>query len=303
MNKNTASGLLSALAAFTGWGLLPVYWKSVQSVWPVEILCHRIVWSMVFVALVITLQGRWRETLEPFSKPRVFGVCCLTGCLIGCNWLIYIWAVNTDRILETSLGYYMTPLMNVLLGFVFLRERLRPMQILAVTIAAIGVLWSLIGYGELPWIGLTLAISFGFYGLLRKTASVNSIPGLFIETAVLTPLAGGFLLWLGWNGEASFLNSGWRIDLLLIGAGAATSLPLMGFANGARKLNLATLGILQYLAPSLAFVVGAFVYDEPLTTNTIITFLCIWTALAVYTFDSIRRLRRAQRIANGKGVA
>ncbi|GAB7023364.1 EamA family transporter RarD [Salidesulfovibrio brasiliensis] len=302
MHRDTASGLASALAAFTGWGLLPIYWKAVQTVSPFETICHRIIWSMVFVALIITVQKRWHETLSPLRSLKTFGVCCLTGCLIGCNWLLYIWAVTANHILETSLGYYMTPLMNVLLGFLFLRERLRPLQVLAVAIAAGGVLWSVLGYGELPWIGLTLAVSFGFYGLLRKTAAMASIPGLFVETAVLTPVAVIVLASFEFQGTAAFLHTGWRIDLLLLGAGAATSLPLMGFANGARKLNLTTLGILQYLAPSLAFLVGAFIYNEPLTTDTMITFGCIWTALVIYTAESVHRLRRVQRIAKGQGA-
>jgi chloramphenicol-sensitive protein RarD len=291
------SGFIAAFAAFLAWGLLPVYWKAVIGVPPLEILCHRILWSLVFIAAILTIKGRWPETFAPLRSPRNILILTLSSLCIGLNWLIYIWSVNTGHVLATSLGYYINPLVNVLLGFVFFRERLNAMQTAAIGLAALGVANSIFGYGTIPWISLALAVSFAFYGLLRKIAAVESLPGLFLETMVLAPAALFYVLRLQALGTSGFLAGDTRIDLLLIGAGAATALPLIGFAYGARRLRLTTIGLLQYFAPTIAFLLGVFVYREPFGPSHLLTFACIWAGLALYTFDSVRAMRRHRRAA------
>jgi len=291
----SSRGFAAAFASFLAWGLLPVYWKSLIAVGPFEILCHRIWWSLVFISIVLTVKRRWPETFAPLSSPRNLLILACSSLCIGGNWLLYIWSVNTGHVVATSLGYYINPLVNVLFGFIFFRERLNGYQYAAIGLAALGVLNSVISNGELPWISLTLAVSFACYGLLRKIASVESLPGLFLETMVLAPVALGYLIWLGANGTGGFLTISAGTDLLLVGAGAATALPLIGFAFGARRLQLSTLGVLQYTAPSIAFLLGVFVYKEPFGPENLVTFALIWTGLALYTFDSVRALRRQRR--------
>nr|WP_321513941.1 EamA family transporter RarD [uncultured Pseudodesulfovibrio sp.] len=294
-SKQRTYGFFAAFTAFLMWGLLPIYWKSLIVVNPFEILCHRIIWSLVFIAIILTILKGWKETFASMRSPRDIGILILSSLMIGGNWLLYIWAVNTNHVLETSLGYYINPLVTMLLGFIFYRERMKPLQIVAIGLATLGVINSIFSYGELPWISLTLAISFAFYGLLRKVASVESLPGLFLETMVLAPLALGYLVKLQLNGTSALFTVSPTIDLLLIGAGAATATPLIGFAFGARRLRLSTLGILQYVAPSIAFLLGVFVYKEPFTASHLVTFALIWSGLAVYTGESIWTLRQHRR--------
>ncbi|MDC0335977.1 EamA family transporter RarD [Pseudodesulfovibrio sp.] len=298
--QDTTYGFTAALVAFIGWGLLPVYWKALKTVDPFEILCHRILWSLVFIAIILTIKKRWPETFAPLRSPKNLGILALSSLTIGGNWLLYIWAVNTNHVLETSLGYYINPLVNVLFGFIFFRERLSSMQCIAIGLAALGVANSIISYGELPWISLVLAVTFACYGLLRKVAAVESLPGLFLETMVLAPVALIYLVKLQLTGSSGFLAGNTEIDLLLIGAGAATAMPLIGFAYGARRLQLTTLGILQYSAPSIAFMLGVFLYDEPFGPSHLLTFGLIWAGLAVYTGDSVRTIRKQRRIAKSQ---
>jgi chloramphenicol-sensitive protein RarD len=295
--KSQSSGFAAALAAFLGWGLLPVYWKALITVSPFEILCHRVVWSLVFIAAILTLRKGWSETFAPLRSRRDLIILTGSSLMIGCNWLLYIWAVNNDHVLDTSLGYYINPLVNVLLGFVFLRERLRPLQLVAIGLAALGVINSVVAHGQLPWISLALAVSFGLYGLLRKVASVESLPGLFLETLVLGPFALAYILWLQAHGASALFHQGMRVDLLLMGAGVATAMPLIGFAYGARRLRLTTVGLLQYLAPSIAFLLGVFVYKEPFNISHLTTFALIWSGLAVYTAESVITMRAHRRLA------
>jgi len=292
-------GLAAALGSFFLWGLLPIYWKSIQSVNPMEILCHRIIWSLIFIGIILSVKNRWAETFAPIRSLRNFTILLLSSLCIGFNWLLYIWAVNTNHVLETSLGYYINPLINVILGFIFFRERPSNMQYIAIGLAAAAVGNAVISYGELPWISLALGISFAFYGLLRKVAAVESLPGLFLETMMLAPIALGYLIYLHRNGTMRFFTGELSISLILLGAGVVTAMPLIGFAYGARRLQLTTLGILQYTAPSIAFLLGVFLYNEPFTSGHLVTFGLIWSALAVYTVDSIRTIR-AQRKAVGK---
>jgi len=293
--SDITAGFLAAFAAFLAWGLLPVYWKAVQGVAPLEILCHRILWSLVFIAAILSCKHRWAETFAPLRSPRNLLILSLSSLTIACNWLIYIWAVNNGNVLATSLGYYINPLVNVLFGFLFFRERLNPLQTAAIGLAALGVVNSVVGYGEFPWISLTLAVTFACYGLLRKIAAVESLPGLFLETMVLAPAALIYVLHLQAAGASGFLAGNTRIDLLLVGAGAATALPLIGFAFGARRLRLTTVGLLQYIAPSIAFTLGVFAYNEPFGPTHLLTFALIWAGLTLYTVDSVRAIRRHRR--------
>ncbi|WP_048831681.1 EamA family transporter RarD [Maridesulfovibrio hydrothermalis] len=288
MTKNDHDGLTYAAIAFVLWGLLPIYWKALEVVPSLELLCNRIVWSMFFVGALIFYKVRWAEVKNALRDGKGKLLLTISSCLIGTNWFIYIWAVNHGHVVDTSMGYYMTPLMNGLLGFIFMKERLNRVQGLAIALAASGVLYSIFDYGRIPYIALTLATSFAFYGLVRKIMKVESLPGLFIETAVLFPLAAGYLIWLAASGDLSMTKVGVTENMLLLGSGAATSLPLIFFAHGARKLRLITLGMMQYIAPTLALLLGVFVYGEPFGESRLITFVFIWTGIAIYVGDGLR---------------
>ncbi len=293
-NNGEVAGMLAAGGAFVLWGLLPLYWKLLGSVPAMEILCHRIVWSAVFVALLVTCTGRWKEFREALGSRKTLLTMVCSSLLIGVNWGLYIWSVNSGHVLETSLGYYINPLVNVLLGFLIFRDTLRPVQLVAIGLAAAGVVYQLVQLGQLPWIALSLAFSFSLYGLLRKIALVESIPGLLFETLVLTPVVLAYLVYLHVEGTGAFGRQGATIDLFLAGAGVVTSLPLVGFAFGARRIRLVTLGLLQYAAPSIAFMLGVFVFNEPFSADRLITFGCIWSALVLYTGEGIIRARQRQ---------
>jgi chloramphenicol-sensitive protein RarD len=290
--RQTVLGLAAGLAAFLTWGLLPFYWKALADVTAREILCHRMVWSFVFVGLILTLQGRWRELVGSISRQNLLYFSG-TSLLLSVNWLTYIWGVNAGYVLEASMGYYINPLVNVLLGFIFFRDRLRPMQLAAIGLAAAGVLNLVINYGRFPWIALTLAFTFGFYGLIRKVVRVESLPGLFYETTIMSGPALAYLLFLNSSGELRFLELSPGTDLLLAGAGVATSFPLLMFAFSARRLRLVEVGIMQYLAPTCMFVLGAFVFQEPFTPVHLLSFLLIWSGVAVYVLELVWHFRAA----------
>lgn len=281
------SGLLFGFAAFVSWGFLPVYWKQVTAVQPLEILCHRIVWSCVFLCLIISFQKRWGEVQQIIGDRVMIKRLMLSGLLIGFNWFIYIWAVNTGHVVETSLGYYINPMFNVLIGFLLLGERFNHLQFIAVGCAFIGVAYSLIAYGDLPVFALALAVSFAFYGYARKKINAAPIPGLLVETVVLFIPALGYILYRQISTDSLFLQDT-SISMWLFGAGMATSLPLLWFASAAKKLNLSTIGILQYVAPSIAFSLGVFVYKEPFTIHNLITFGFIWSGVVIYTVASLK---------------
>lgn len=287
MNKNNYEGLFSAVAAFILWGLLPVYWKALEEVPSLELLCNRIVWSLLFVAILLTCKKRWSEVKKALTDRKGILLLTISSCLIGTNWFIYIWAVNHGHVVDTSLGYYITPLMNALLGFIFMKERLNRLQIIAISLATGGVIYSIIDYGDIPYIALTLAVSFSFYGLVRKVVKVESLPGLFVETAVLTPISAAYLLWLAFSGDISIYKISLMDNALLLGAGVATSIPLIFFAHGARRLRLITLGMIQYIGPTLTLILGVFVYNEPFTSARLITFAFIWGGIAVYVADGL----------------
>ncbi len=288
----TLAGVLNALGCFTLWGLFPLYFKALKQVPALEVLAHRIFGSAVLLLLLLVVQGRRRELCAAFHDRRRLGFYLFTTLLISANWLLYIWAVQQGRILEASLGYYINPLVNVVLGVLFLHERLRPRQQLAVFIAAAGVLLLVFGYGVFPWISLALALSFGGYGLLRKRAGFDATLGLAVETTLIAPFA---LLWLGvlaLQGAGALGTVNGRTDLLLLCAGLMTVVPLLMFLEAGQRLRLSTVGLIQYLTPTLQFLLAVTVYHEPFTRGHALTFGCIWLALVLYSADAYSSHRR-----------
>ena len=285
-------GLIYAASAFLIWGLSPVYWKALDAVPPLEIIMHRVVWSFVFLMGLILLQRRQNDFLAVLKNGRMLLTLLFTAIIVSANWLLYIWAVNNNYLIEASLGYYINPLVNVVLGLVFLQERLRKPQILAVLLAAGGVMYLTISYGQFPWISLTLAVSFGFYGLIRKVAPVGALVGLAVETMLLSPPALIYLIYLNSQGADTILRVSLKLDLLLIGCAPLTAAPLLFFTLGAKRLYLSTLGLMQYIGPSGMFLLALFYYNEPFSTAQIWTFAMIWAALGIYSTDSVIYYRR-----------
>ena len=285
------AGVTYALLAFVLWGLFPLYFHALSAVPSIEVLAHRIIWS----ALLLAGWAAWRRRLgaifAEFGKPRRMGFYALTTLLISANWWIFIWAIQNGRVLEGSLGYYINPLVNVLLGVVFLHERLNPRQWLAIAIAAGAVLWLIAMKGVVPWVSLSLALSFGSYGLIRKMAGFDAMLGLTVETLLLAPLALAGMAWWTANGQASMGRLGVTTDLLLLAAGVVTVAPLLCFLEAGLRLKLATLGIVQYITPTMQFLLGVFVSHEHFDHERGVTFVLIWVALAIYTFDALRQHR------------
>ncbi len=284
------SGLIAGLAAFITWGLVPVYWKLLKAVPAQEILAHRFVWTSLFLILLISWQRRWSEVRESARSAKAMLYCLTSGTAIAINWFFFIWAVNAGHIIETSLGYFMTPLVNVLFGAMFLRERLSRVQLISVALATAAVLNLTFRYGRFPWIALVLCFSFGVYGLLRKKSGTRAIPGLFFETMAIVPIAIIYLLILQKRGDLIFAQK-FSLAFLLIISGVVTGLPLVWFGHAARHLRLTTVGFLQYLSPSCTFFLGVFAYHENFTRMHLITFCLIWIALAIFTIDAIWRWR------------
>jgi|SRR6267143_2301410 len=287
--RDERSALLAGFAAFATWGLIPVYWKLLKTVPAIEILAHRCVWTTLFLIVLLSWQRRWPELRTAASSRRTLLYCFASGVSLSINWLFFIWAVNVGRVVETSLGYFMTPLVNVLFGAIFLRERLTRWQLVSVLLALIGVLNLTLGYGKFPWVAIVLCVSFGIYGLLRKKSGTRPIPGLFLETTLLTPIALLYLLTLQHGGALIFGPVHWSFALLLVSTGVVTGLPLVWFGHAARHLRMTTIGFLQYLAPTGSFFLGVFLYHEPFTHNHLITFALIWAALAIFTTEAVYR--------------
>jgi chloramphenicol-sensitive protein RarD len=287
-------GVIYAGLAFVIWGLSPVYWKSLVAVPALEITMHRVIWSFLFLMGLILLQRRRHEFVEILKSGRMLSTLLSTAILISGNWFLYIWAVNNNYMLQASLGYYINPLVNVVLGLFFLRERLRKPQILAVLLAASGVLYLTISYGQFPWISLTLALSFGLYGLIRKVAPVGALVGLAVETMLLSPPAVIYLLYLNSQGADTIFRVSLKLDLLLIGCAPLTAAPLLFFTLGAKRLYLSTVGLMQYIGPSGMFLLAIFFYNEPFSTSQLWTFAMIWAALGIYSTDSVIYYRRAR---------
>jgi chloramphenicol-sensitive protein RarD len=289
--NHETSALIAGIAAFVTWGLIPGYWKLLKAVPAAEILAHRYVWTALFLTALLTWQRRWDEVKANARSRQAVFYCLASGSVISINWFLFIWAVNMGRVIETSLGYFMTPLVNVLLGAIVLREKLTRWQIVSVLLAALGVLNLAFGYGRFPWVALTLCISFGLYGLLRKKSGTAAIPGLFFETVLLAPFALAYLISLHAQGKLIFERGDWRVTVLLMSTGVVTAVPLVWFGHAARHLRLTTVGFLQYLAPSGSLCLGVFAYHETFTRSHLITFSLIWLALGVFTFEAIHRWR------------
>lgn len=288
------AGLWAAFGAFVVWGVMPLFWRLLHQVPALQILMHRVVWGAVLVgAWLFWQQGAawWRPVL---ADRRVAGLLLISGLLIAGNWGLYIWAVNTGHVVETSLGYFINPLFNVVIGVAFLRERLRPVQWIAVAIAAGGVAWLTFHYGSFPWIALALAGSFALYGLVRKVAAVASVPGLAIESGYLLLPALMALGWWEYQGTARFLDGGygWLANVLLVTGGALTALPLIGFAYALRRVTLSTIGVMQYIAPTLQLLIGVLVFHEPFGRDRAIGFAIIWVALLLFAGEGLLRTRR-----------
>jgi len=293
LRREVVHGLLFAAVTYTLWGLFPIYLKSLEGVSALEVLAHRILWSVPFGALLLTLRKQWPEVKRAFSDRRVLLMLAIAAISISTNWLVYVWAVIHDRVLEASLGYYINPMMYVAAGVFVLGEKLRRTQIIAVGLATTGVLILTFGGGVFPWVSIMLAVLFTAYGYIRKTTNVGAMPGLFIEVVMLTPLAFLYLMWLMQAGNAVFLSGDMSMDAILILAGPVTVLPLVMFALAARRLQLTTLGFMQYIAPTLQFSLGIY-YGEAFTLAHAICFGLIWTALAIFSFDAVRANRAAR---------
>lgn len=285
---------LAGIAAYGLWGMVPLYFKLVAAVRPDEVIAHRVVWSVAFLLLVLAIRNRGDLRRHLAISPRVAGALALSGLLIAVNWLVFVYAVVTDRVLETSLGYFINPLVSVVLGVIVLRERLPRLQALAVVIAASGTVYMTVMVGRLPLIALALAFSFGLYGLVRKLTDVGPMVGLFWETLMMAPLAAVWLWWLSDRELLVFGTGGTGLNLLLAGTGLVTVVPLVLFATAARGLNLITLGIMQYMAPSISFCLAVFLFKETFTINHAIAFGAIWAALALYTAAGYYRMRQVR---------
>jgi chloramphenicol-sensitive protein RarD len=278
MNK----GVWYAIGAYASWGILPIYWKWLHHVPALQLLSHRIVWSFIALLIVIFATYRWKEFQSAARNPRILHIYIAAAMLIGINWLTYVWAVNSEHIVETSLGYFINPLLSVLIGVIFLREHLRLLQWIPIGLAATGVLYLTIAYGSLPWIALTLAFSFAFYGLVKKLAPLGSLYGLTLETGILIVPAFCYLLYSDKVGAGAFLHTGTLSDFLLVGAGVVTTIPLLMFASAAQRIPLSLVGILQYISPTLALLIGVFIYQEPFTYRHFIGYGMVWIALLLF---------------------
>lgn len=297
---NPRRGYLLGLLAYSVWGMFPLYFKTLDGIPPEEVIVHRVIWSALFsvgLLLIWRHRGWWQEL---YNHPKRFLVLAASGALIACNWLIYVWAVHHDRMVEASLGYYISPLVNVLLAMLFLHERLRRLQWLAIALAAVGVglqVWSL---GKVPWISLALAFSFGFYGLIRKQAPVAALPGLAVETWMLAPVA---LIWLWFNPQASSMQGeffGSAQMFWLAAAGPVTLLPLLCFNEAAKNLPYASLAFLQYITPTVLLLLAVLVFKEPFASSSFVFFSFIWAALAVYSWDAWRLIKRSRQVLSEK---
>lgn len=292
-------GTLIALSAYIAWGLLPIYWKTIEQVPPQEILSHRVVWSFVVVSGLLALQRNEGLLRRVAARPALAVPLVGSAALLAVNWFTYLWANNNGHIVETSLGYFINPLVNVLLGVVFLRERVRGWQGVAIGLAFAGVAYLTISHGSLPWIALTLALSFGFYGLIRKTTTLGSVEGFTVEMSVMFVPALAFLAYRALIGQAAFGQPDARLNLLLTFAGVATAIPLVVFAYAARQVTLTTLGIVQYIAPTLQFLIGVLVYGESFTRSRIVGFSLIWAALLLYAIEGLIVRRKQAPAAAG----
>jgi chloramphenicol-sensitive protein RarD len=281
------TGIISAALAFLCWGLFPLYFHAISEVPPEQILAHRMLWSLLFLVIVLAVRRQWKW-LEQVKKPRILLSFIASAFFLSANWGIYIWAVNSGHVIEASLGYFINPLVNIMFGSLLLKERMRRAQWAAIAVAALGVAWLTWQAGTLPWIALLLASTFGIYGLLRKTAALGALEGLSFETMVLFPLALVYVVWLTMHGQNAFINTNSDTTrLLLVAAGPITAIPLLLFASGARQIPLSVLGLLQYLSPTLQFLLGVWMFHEHFDVGRLVGFMLIWGALALFAAEGL----------------
>jgi chloramphenicol-sensitive protein RarD len=287
MNK----GIWNGIAAYTLWGFFPIYWKWLHQVPAIQVIGHRISWSFILLIVVILLTKQWKDFRLVALTSKTLGIYSIAVVLLTVNWLVYVWGVISGFIVEASLGYFINPLLSVLLGVIFLRERLRLAQWIPVALAAAGVVYLTTVYGRLPWIALTLAFSFGLYGFVKKLAPLGSLYGLTLETGIAFPLAVIYLVFVEWNGTGAFLHADMRTNILLISAGAVTIIPLLMFASAARQIPLTVVGLLQYITPTLQFLIGVFVYKETFDQAHLIGFGIVWVALIIFWVENFMARR------------
>lgn len=297
--KNKA-GILYGATSFALWGILPLYWKLLQTVPPLEILYHRIFWSFIIMIAVVFLSKKWKNMIDVFSDVRKLVPVFLCGILISINWYIYIYAVNTEQVIEASMGYYMNPLVMVLLGVTVFKERLNRWQLSAIVLAALGVIIVTVQYGRVPWIALVLACSFATYGLVKKMVAVDSIIGLTMETLIVMPVALFFILKLETGGTGTFVTAPFTLSLILAGSGIVTATPLLLYARGIEKTTFSMIGFLQYIAPSINLFLGIFVFREHFTLSHLISFCFIWAGLVIFTMSNVGILRESLPVQAGK---
>ena len=278
-------GILYGIGAYVCWGFFPIYWKSLHQVPATQLIGHRILWSFLLLIVIILFAGQWGEFRKTINS-KVIRIYSIAAVLIGINWLVYVWAVNANYIVETSLGYFINPLLSVLLGVIFLKERLRIAQWIPVILASLGVAYLSYVYGRLPYIALTLSVSFGLYGLVKKISPLGPLHGLTIETGILCLPALFYLILVESNGTGAFLHTGPTSALLMIGAGLVTTIPLLMFATSARLIPLWVVGLLQYIAPTLQFIIGVFIYKEPFSHEQLIGFSIVWIALIIFLVEN-----------------
>lgn len=294
MDKTTREGITAGLAAYLIWGFMPIFFTIVREVDPLEILAHRVIWAIPFGAVILLVRRQWPEVKRAVTHRGMLGWLAVSTFFIAVNWFVFIWAIQQERIVEASLGYYINPLMNMVAGVWIFRERLRPFQIVAVVLAAIGVLVLTVSAGAVPWVALALAVSFSIYSVVRKRVVIGGMPGLFVETSILFPFAIGWIIYLSATASMTFAHGEPSLTMWLIMAGPLTALPLLCFALAARRLPLTTIGFMQFLAPTLQFLIGVY-YGETLTTAHLICFGCIWTAVGFFIFDALRAAKKKPR--------
>jgi len=285
----TKEGIILAISAYLMWGVAPIYFKQLSLVAPLEILAHRIIWSFLLLTILLHFGHQWNNVKYALRSKKTVSLLLITSLLVGSNWLIFIGAITSNHMLDASLGYYINPVINVILGLVFLQERLRKMQWFAVTLAIVGVGVQLIAFGSVPIVAISLAVTFGIYGLLRKKIAVDAQTGLFIETLVLFPIAAIYLFGFAHSASSHLLDNSTWLNCLLFSAGIVTTLPLLCFTGAARRLRLSTLGFFQYIGPSIMFILAVSVYDEPFSLTDAVTFTFIWTALLIFSIDGFRQ--------------
>ncbi|WP_394193655.1 EamA family transporter RarD [Pseudoalteromonas atlantica] len=296
-NPEQRKGVILACMAFFMWGLAPIYFKLLQHISAFEILMHRVVWSVLFIIVIVSVMQQWRKIKHVIIQPKLLLMLGLTATLLGFNWGLFIWAVNNDHMLDASLGYYINPLLNVLLGMVFLGEKLRKWQGIAVALAFSGVVIQLVSFGSFPVVAFSLAGSFAIYGLLRKKLPIESLPGLLLEAVILLPIALIYWWLMAPTSSSNLMLNEWYTNLLLISAGVVTTLPLLCFTGAAKRLQYTTLGFFQYIGPSLMFILAVMFYGEVFSNERVVTFACIWSALAIFSWDSYRQSQKRKRAA------